>query len=79
MEFEGTRPAIPAAIAASGVVAIGRRLEAGSVAGIAEALLAGGVRAFELTLSARPSCGGCVARASTGAGSASMPRRPLDC
>ena len=50
MEFEGTRPAIPAAIAATGVVAIGRRLEAARVAAIAEALLAGGVRAFELTL-----------------------------
>ena len=50
MEFESTRPAIPAAIAATGVVAIGRRLQAGSVAGIAEALLAGGVHAFELTL-----------------------------
>lgn len=50
MEFDGMRPAIPDAIRDVGVVAIGRRLEAGRVAIIADALVAGGVRAFELTL-----------------------------
>ena len=50
MEFEGPRPDFPAAIRAAGVVAIGRRLDAGSVVAIAEGLVAGGVRAFELTL-----------------------------
>ena len=50
MEFEGARPGIPAAIRDPGVVAIGRRLDADSVATIADGLVAGGVRAFELTL-----------------------------
>jgi len=50
VEYEGTRPAIPAAITATGVVAIGRRIGTSNVAAIAEALLAGGVHAFELTL-----------------------------
>ena len=48
--FEGTRPAIPDAIREVGVVAIGRRLAGGSVAAVADGLVAGGVRAFELTL-----------------------------
>ncbi len=50
MEFDGARPGIPAAIRDPGVVAIGRRLDADSVATIADGLVAGGVRAFELTL-----------------------------
>jgi 2-dehydro-3-deoxyphosphogluconate aldolase/(4S)-4-hydroxy-2-oxoglutarate aldolase len=44
------RPAIPAGVVSAGVVAIGRRVAAGSVPAVAEALVAGGVRAFELTL-----------------------------
>jgi 2-dehydro-3-deoxyphosphogluconate aldolase/(4S)-4-hydroxy-2-oxoglutarate aldolase len=44
------RPAVPAALTASGVVAIARRMEPGTVAGIADALLAGGIGALELTL-----------------------------
>jgi 2-dehydro-3-deoxyphosphogluconate aldolase / (4S)-4-hydroxy-2-oxoglutarate aldolase len=50
VEFDGTRPAIPAAIRDVGVVAIGRRLDANHVVAIADGLVAGGVRAFELTL-----------------------------
>jgi 2-dehydro-3-deoxyphosphogluconate aldolase/(4S)-4-hydroxy-2-oxoglutarate aldolase len=45
-----TRPAIPAGITTGGVVAIGRHVPAASAPAIAEALAAGGVRAFELTL-----------------------------
>jgi 2-dehydro-3-deoxyphosphogluconate aldolase/(4S)-4-hydroxy-2-oxoglutarate aldolase len=44
------RPAVPAGVTEGGVVAIGRRLGAGRVAAIADGLLGGGVRAFELTL-----------------------------
>ena len=47
-----TRPAIPAALAAGGVVAIGRHVAAQVVPGVAAALADGGVRAFELTLNA---------------------------
>lgn len=49
-QAEPTRPNIPAGILAGGVVAIGRRVPVGNVREIAEALAAGGVRAFELTL-----------------------------
>jgi 2-dehydro-3-deoxyphosphogluconate aldolase/(4S)-4-hydroxy-2-oxoglutarate aldolase len=45
-----TRPAIPDAITAAGVVAIGRRVPAARGADILGALADGGVRAFELTL-----------------------------
>lgn len=45
-----TRPAIPAGITAGRVVAIGRHVSAERAPAIAEALAAGGVRAFELTL-----------------------------
>jgi len=45
-----TRPAVPAGITNCGVVAIGRRVSATAAPGVAEALAAGGVRAFELTL-----------------------------
>jgi 2-dehydro-3-deoxyphosphogluconate aldolase/(4S)-4-hydroxy-2-oxoglutarate aldolase len=45
-----TRSAIPAGIAGSRVVAIGRRIPVDLAPGIAAALAAGGVRAFELTL-----------------------------
>jgi 2-dehydro-3-deoxyphosphogluconate aldolase/(4S)-4-hydroxy-2-oxoglutarate aldolase len=44
------RPLIPDAIQSSRVIAIGRRLEPSSIMHVAEALLAGGVRAFEVTL-----------------------------
>ena len=44
------RPAIPEAVLACGVVAIGRRLRPDVAVRVADALLAGGVRAFELTL-----------------------------
>ena len=45
-----TRPAIPAGLAAGGVVAIARHINAAKVAAIAGALADGGVRALELTL-----------------------------
>ena len=44
------RPAIPPGLASAGVVAIGRHVSASAVPAVAEALAAGGVRAFELTL-----------------------------
>jgi 2-dehydro-3-deoxyphosphogluconate aldolase/(4S)-4-hydroxy-2-oxoglutarate aldolase len=44
------RPAVPAAMAAGGVVAVARRLEAGAVPAIVDALVAGGIGAFEVTL-----------------------------
>ena len=44
------RPAIPAGLNGGGVVAIARRLTADDAARVADALLAGGVLAFELTL-----------------------------
>jgi 2-dehydro-3-deoxyphosphogluconate aldolase / (4S)-4-hydroxy-2-oxoglutarate aldolase len=44
------RPALPPGLHEGGVVAIGRRLDARRVAAIADGLLDGGVRAFELTL-----------------------------
>jgi 2-dehydro-3-deoxyphosphogluconate aldolase / (4S)-4-hydroxy-2-oxoglutarate aldolase len=46
------RPAIPAGLLECGVVAIARNLRPESVQGVADGLLAGGVRAFELTLNA---------------------------
>lgn len=45
-----TRPAVPAGITNGGVVAIGRRVSAMAAPALAEALAAGGVGAFELTL-----------------------------
>jgi 2-dehydro-3-deoxyphosphogluconate aldolase/(4S)-4-hydroxy-2-oxoglutarate aldolase len=44
------RPAIPVAIREGRIVAIARRLERTAVGPVAEALVAGGVRAFELTV-----------------------------
>lgn len=44
------RQPVPPQILDAGVVAIGRRLEPGTVVGIAEALARGGVGAFEITL-----------------------------
>jgi 2-dehydro-3-deoxyphosphogluconate aldolase/(4S)-4-hydroxy-2-oxoglutarate aldolase len=44
------RPPLPAGIASAGVVAIARRLTPVAVPAIADALVAGGIRAFELTL-----------------------------
>ncbi len=45
-----TRPPLPAGIAAAGVVAIARRLTPDAAPAIADALVAGGIGAFELTL-----------------------------
>ena len=44
------RPAIPPGLLNGGVVAIGRHVAASAVPAVGEALAAGGVRAFELTL-----------------------------
>ncbi len=44
------RPAIPSGLLRTGVVAIGRHVSAEAVPGVADALVAGGVGAFELTL-----------------------------
>lgn len=44
------RPLVPGGMTVGGVVAIARRLTADSAPGIADSLLAGGIRAFELTL-----------------------------
>lgn len=44
------RPLLPPGLREGGVVAIGRRLDARRVAAIADGLLEGGIRAFELTL-----------------------------
>lgn len=45
-----TRPTIPAGLVEGGVVAIARRLDPARVTAVADGLLEGGVRAFELTL-----------------------------
>ena len=45
-----TRPSVPAELTDDGVVAIARRLAPADVPEISDALLAGGIRAFELTL-----------------------------
>lgn len=45
-----TRPPIPVGLTAGGVVAIARRLAPADIPVIADALAAGGIRAFELTL-----------------------------
>ncbi len=50
MSDSGFRPAIPGGIVAGGVVAIARRLTAEDVPRVADALLDGGVLAFEITL-----------------------------
>lgn len=50
MTDTAARPAIPAGVVSAGVVAIGRHVAAGAVPVVAEALVSGGVRAFELTL-----------------------------
>ena len=44
------RPSIPAGLLEGGVVAIARNLAAETVRDVADGLLRGGVRAFELTL-----------------------------
>ena len=46
----GRRPPIPPEITATRVIGIGRRIEASSIVPVADALIAGGVRAFEVTL-----------------------------
>ena len=50
MTDPSSRPAIPAGLVTGGVVAIARRLTADDAPQVADALLAGGVLAFELTL-----------------------------
>ncbi len=45
-----SRPAVPTAMTDGGVVAIARHVRAGTVAGLCDALVAGGIGAFELTL-----------------------------
>jgi 2-dehydro-3-deoxyphosphogluconate aldolase/(4S)-4-hydroxy-2-oxoglutarate aldolase len=45
-----SRPSIPSAITETGVIAIGRRLDPAAIADTCDALLEGGIRAFELTL-----------------------------
>lgn len=45
-----SRPSVPPEISAGRVIAIGRRLQPGSIVRVAEALVAGGVRAFEITM-----------------------------
>lgn len=49
-ELNGSRPAIPPSITATGVVAIARRLDPASIRTTCDALFEGGIRAFELTL-----------------------------
>ena len=49
-ELTVARPPLPDAIASSGVIAIGRGVDAAKVSAICLALLRGGVSAFELTL-----------------------------
>jgi 2-dehydro-3-deoxyphosphogluconate aldolase/(4S)-4-hydroxy-2-oxoglutarate aldolase len=48
-----TRPPVPHVIAAGNVIAIGRNLDPASVPAIGEALLAGGIHAFEVTLNSQ--------------------------
>lgn len=50
MTETAARPAIPPGLASAGVVAIGRHVAAEAVPAVADALVAGGVHAFELTL-----------------------------
>jgi 2-dehydro-3-deoxyphosphogluconate aldolase/(4S)-4-hydroxy-2-oxoglutarate aldolase len=50
LDQPGNRSPIPDEIHAGRVIAIGRRLELSAIVPIAEALVAGGVRAFEVTL-----------------------------
>ena len=50
MKDPSTRPVVPGAILTGGVVAIARRLTAENAPQVADALLAGGVLAFEVTL-----------------------------
>ncbi len=50
MTVSTSRPAIPAGLVAGGVVAIARRLDPDHASDVADALAAGGVRAFEITL-----------------------------
>jgi 2-dehydro-3-deoxyphosphogluconate aldolase / (4S)-4-hydroxy-2-oxoglutarate aldolase len=45
-----TRPTVPTAMTSGGVVAVARRLRPADIPSIAEALAAGGIGAFELTL-----------------------------
>ncbi len=47
---DADRPGVPAAIRTTRLVAIGRNLDPSSLSAVAEALVEGGVRAFELTL-----------------------------
>jgi 2-dehydro-3-deoxyphosphogluconate aldolase/(4S)-4-hydroxy-2-oxoglutarate aldolase len=58
------RPALPDAIRNGRIVAIGRNLESSRLEGVAEALLARGVRAFEITLGSPDALAGIRAIAS---------------
>jgi 2-dehydro-3-deoxyphosphogluconate aldolase/(4S)-4-hydroxy-2-oxoglutarate aldolase len=49
-ELNEPRPGIPVAITETGVVAIARRLDPAAIRAACDALLEGGIRAFELTL-----------------------------
>lgn len=53
MPGDDGRPAIPEEISAGHVIAIGRRLQPSSIVQVAEDLVAGGVRAFEVTMDSR--------------------------
>jgi 2-dehydro-3-deoxyphosphogluconate aldolase/(4S)-4-hydroxy-2-oxoglutarate aldolase len=62
--LSAARPALPGAIAEGRIVAIGRNLDPSRLEGIAEALLEGGVRAFEITLGSPDALAGIAAIAS---------------
>jgi 2-dehydro-3-deoxyphosphogluconate aldolase / (4S)-4-hydroxy-2-oxoglutarate aldolase len=49
-ELNESRPAIPPSITGSGVIAIARRVDPATIRTTCDALLEGGIRAFELTL-----------------------------
>jgi len=53
MHMKGSRPPIPQEISAGRIIAIGRRLQPDSIVGVAQALVEGGVRAFEVTMDSR--------------------------
>jgi 2-dehydro-3-deoxyphosphogluconate aldolase/(4S)-4-hydroxy-2-oxoglutarate aldolase len=57
------RPPVPAEISSGRIIAIGRRLEPGSILPIADALAEGGVRAFEVTMDSRDAIGAVTALA----------------
>ncbi len=58
MTTDGQRPAIPDQVATGRVIAIARGLPSAALTGIAEALHAAGIRAFEVTMHAEDSIAG---------------------